>query len=528
MDKIDRIPGCSKPAFALARHRMGPLNSRKIPGRDVYHAETSYLEFLVRLLSRIAPGFPPFMSEPVHLLIVDDEPDVPALMRQLLRRQVRSGELVLSFADDGESALRVLGESPQIDVVLTDINMPRMDGLTLLARMADLQRTMRAVVVTAYGDMQNIRTAMNRGAFDFLTKPIHAEDLIITIEKAAGTVAAMKRAERLRRIFERHVSDEVVATLLMNPESTALGGEKRVVTILMSDLRGFSQVSEGLPPEMVVDMLNVYLGTMADVISEFGGTVNEFVGDGILAIFGAPVAREDHADRAVACALAMQRAMQDVRTVLAQRGLPVLRGGMGIGLHTGEVVVGNIGSDKRMKYTPVGSNVNLASRIESFTVGGQILVSDATREAVRAPARFGRSLHVSAKGFSRPVPLHQVESIGEPFNLDLPTELSTLATLPAPQAISLCVMDGKHLTPETLPGRITHLSTTGARLTVLQGLSELDNLKVQLHSESGEDQGEFYAKVTEVEELPDGLSASVHFTAVPDDVDVLFGRLTAR
>ena len=145
----------------------------------------------------------------------------------------------------------------------------------------------------------------------------------------------------------------------------------------MSDLRGFTQVADRIPPDRVVRLLNNYLGTMADVILSFQGTIDEFIGDAILAIFGAPVQRGDDALRAVACAVEMQRAMERVNEFNRREGLPAVE--MGIAIHTGEVVVGNIGSDKRAKYGDVGSPVNLTARIESYTVGGQILVSDRTR-----------------------------------------------------------------------------------------------------------------------------------------------------
>jgi adenylate cyclase len=163
----------------------------------------------------------------------------------------------------------------------------------------------------------------------------------------------------IRETFGRYVSNEVVVSLLESPERLQLGGEKRKVTILTSDSRGFTSLAERLAPEQVVSIINRYLSTMVDIILQYQGTINEFIGDAILVIFGAPVSREDDARRAVACAVAMQLAMASVNAENGREGLSEVE--MGIGIDTGEVVVGNIGSHKRTKYGVVGSCVNLTS-----------------------------------------------------------------------------------------------------------------------------------------------------------------------
>jgi adenylate cyclase len=172
----------------------------------------------------------------------------------------------------------------------------------------------------------------------------------------------------IRKTFGRYLTDDVVKSLLESPEGLKLGGERRKVTLMMTDLRGFTSMSGRLAPEQVVAMLNRYLGTMVEVIQEYQGTIDEFIGDAIFTLFGAPVQRDDDAERAVACAMAMQLALAGVNAQNRAAGLPEVE--MGIGIHTGEVVVGNIGSDRRTKYGVVGSHVNLTARIESYTVGG--------------------------------------------------------------------------------------------------------------------------------------------------------------
>ena len=181
--------------------------------------------------------------------------------------------------------------------------------------------------------------------------------------------------ERLRLMnfikdtFGRYLSQKVVEEILTSPEGRQIGGQQKTVTILMSDLRGFTYMSENNDPEKIVTLLNRYLKCMSEVIVAYGGTIDEFIGDAILAIFGVPEAHDDDPERAVACGIAMQNALNELNADIAKEGYPPLE--MGIGINTGQVVVGNIGSEVRMKYGIVGSAVNVAARIESNTTGGE-------------------------------------------------------------------------------------------------------------------------------------------------------------
>lgn len=221
------------------------------------------------------------------------------------------------------------------------------------------------------------------------------------------------RNQFIRTTFGRYLGDEFVAGLLEGGEGLKLDGQKRTVTVLMSDLRGFTSATEGLPPEAVVGMLNSYLAAMVDVIAKHQGTIDEFIGDAILVLFGAPVARDDDARRAVACAVEMQLAMASVNERFRREWLPEVE--MGIAINTGPVVVGNIGSRKRAKYGVVGSHVNLAARIESFTVGGQILVSEHTLLAAGPAVHVGRQMDIQAKGFKEAVALYELKGIGAEY-----------------------------------------------------------------------------------------------------------------
>jgi class 3 adenylate cyclase/HAMP domain-containing protein len=210
-----------------------------------------------------------------------------------------------------------------------------------------------------------------------------------------------RRNQFIRKTFGRYTSNEIVDALLDAPNGLEFGGEKREVTLLMSDIRGFTALAEQFEPTEVVAILNRYLSVMVELIHRSGGIVDEIIGDAVLVIFGAPLAIDDAAKRAVLCALEMQTAMRGVNEYNHQRGWPEIE--IGIALHTGDVVVGNIGSTKRSKYAVVGRTVNVTARIESFTLGGQILVSPALILAANPGLILGDTVEVLAKGMHEAV-----------------------------------------------------------------------------------------------------------------------------
>jgi adenylate cyclase len=302
-------------------------------------------------------------------------------------------------------------------------------------------------------------------------------------------------AAEMRRTFGRYLTDEVVASLLETPGGLTLGGERRKVTILISDLRGFSAISERLPPEQVVMILNLYLGVMSDTVTRYSGTINEFIGDGIFVMFGAPIYREDDSERAVACAIAMQSAMADVNRQNQQLGLPAIE--MGIGINTGEVVVGNIGSQRRAKYTVIGNHVNLAARIESYTVGGQILISDDTFRDVGDIIKVDRQIQVEPKGIKEPITLYNVNGIGGKHNLFLPEEKESFITLMPEIPVRYTVLEGKHAVGTLFEGTLVSLSEKSAELRSDHFLTPLSNLKLNLLMPSQDDVAldDLYVKV---------------------------------
>ena len=460
------------------------------------------------------------------ILVVDDEPDFQDLISQKFTARIHAREMQFVFAENGAQALEKLRQDGTIDIVLTDINMPVMDGLALLGELPALHPLIRAVVVSAYGDMENIRIAMNRGAFDFLIKPVDFEDLEITIKKTLQAVQQLKeslllqqeklqlelRNQFIRSIFGRYVSEEVVEILLESPEALQLGGEKRQVTILMSDLRGFTSISERLAPEQVVALLNRYFEAMVDVILQYGGTINEILGDSMLIIFGAPVWRQDDATRAVACAVAMQLAMAEVNAKNKAGGLPELE--MGIGLNTGEVVAGNIGSLKRTKYGIVGRHVNLTSRIESYTIGNQILISASTLQEAGPAVSVSRQIKMEAKGFDEPITLHEVKGIAGEHNLFLPERKDFLVELARPLPVLCTILEGKHALGASFTANFVKLSARSGEVLSSQPLALLTSLKMRLSDSAGKEiPADIYGKVI----ANDQMRFQVHFTAMPPE-----------
>jgi adenylate cyclase len=327
-------------------------------------------------------------------------------------------------------------------------------------------------------------------------------------------------ATGMRQTFGRYLTDEVVANLLETPEGLKLGGEKRKVTILMSDLRGFSALSERVSPEIALDVINFYLDVMTEVISHYNGTINEIMGDGIFVMFGAPIVREDDSQRAIACAIAMQLAMDRVNQHNQQINLPSLE--MGIGINTGEVLAGNIGSQKRAKYTVLGSPVNMAARIESYTVGGQVFVSKDTLKDAGSIVRVDGKMQAQPKGFQEPITIYEIGGIGGKFNLVVPKQEEKLMLLNQSIPVQYTVLKGKHLGENVFQGKLVKLSGCTAEIYSEYPVELLSNLKINLltGTEQARGLGDIYAKVVEISaDSPSNFC--VGFTGIPPEVAAL-------
>ena len=326
------------------------------------------------------------MTGQAKILAVDDEPDFEALLKQRFRRQIRSSEYAFRFARHGEEALAVLAEDPEIELLLLDINMPVMDGLTLLSVLQRRPIPVRAIIVSAYGDMANIRTAMNRGAYDFLTKPIDFSDFEATIRKTIAHVTTLREArerqaaaERAQASLERYFSPNL-ARSLAGETGTLTAGSRREIATLFTDIAGFTPLVESLNPEKLSSLLGDYLTGMTEVVFAHEGTVAKIIGDAMHVLFGAPIDQPDAARRAIDCALALDERAEAFRGECKARGVPL--GVTRIGVHAGPAIVGNFGGGRLFDYTAYGDTINVAARLEAVNkeLGTRICVSAAAAE----------------------------------------------------------------------------------------------------------------------------------------------------
>jgi adenylate cyclase len=330
-----------------------------------------------------------------QILVVDDEPDLELLIQQKFRHQIREGVVTFLFARDGVDALAQLQSNGAIDMVVTDINMPRMDGLLLLHKLQEAEEKISTIIVSAYGDMANIRTAMNRGAFDFLTKPIDFPDLEATIAKTIRHVEILREArerqaaaERAHASLSRYFSPNLAQRLASDATAVDLRGRRREIATLFTDIAGFTALVETLEPDVLGPLLNDYLVGMTDVVFAHDGTLAKIIGDAIHVLFGAPGEQPDHAARAVSCALALDECAQGFCRRWRNKGIAL--GVTRIGAHAGPALVGNFGGERFFDYTAYGDTINVTARLESANkqLGTRICVSETLAEKV--PEFHGR------------------------------------------------------------------------------------------------------------------------------------------
>lgn len=324
------------------------------------------------------------------ILFVDDEADLEALVLQKFRRQIREGVVNVIFAHDGLEALQTLEQNPDVDMVVSDINMPRMDGLSLLQKLQEAEDKDRksTVIVSAYGDMSNIRTAMNRGAFDFLTKPIDFGDLETTIDKTIRHVVMLREArqrqaeaERAHASLSRYFSPQVALRLAATADSDSMEVQWRDVGTIFTDIKGFTTLVESAAPDVLGSLLNEYVEGMTGVVFAHEGTVAKVIGDGMHVLFNAPGEQPDYATRAVACAHDLDSWAQEFRERWNQKGVNF--GITRIGVHAGPALVGNFGGSHYFDYTAHGDTINTASRLETANkhLGTRICVSETVASA---------------------------------------------------------------------------------------------------------------------------------------------------
>ncbi|MBX2816892.1 MAG: response regulator [Saprospiraceae bacterium] len=340
------------------------------------------------------------------ILVVDDEPDLEVLVKQKFRKKIRANEYQFAFAGNGVQALEVLRDDPEIDIVLSDINMPEMDGLALLAELRENQPLIKTVIVSAYGDMQNIRTAMNRGAFDFITKPIDFNDLSITVEKTIEYVAQVKntlQAIKENDILKMYV-DESVINFMSSPqyESSVLLNEAIEGTVIFVDIVGFTRISESATPDQVVQLINTYFDIMVTKIMEHDGYIDKFIGDAVMAVY-----RGDfHLDRALDSAIEIRRSLSELEESETLHFKPQVS----IGIRSGEMISGNIGSAslKRLDYTVIGDTVNTAARLQGAAGENQIIIGKQDYEQIKSSFECEELGTIKMKNKTEPMLIYNV------------------------------------------------------------------------------------------------------------------------
>ena len=341
------------------------------------------------------------------ILVVDDETDLEVLIKQKFRRQIREQKYEFTFATNGIEALAKIGEHPDIEIVLSDINMPGMDGLTLIGKLNEDNPLIKSIIISAYGDMDNIRTAMNRGAYDFLCKPVNFEDLDVTIQKTIKYVAQLHEtveAIRENNILKMYVDKNVLNFMNSREfESSLLMSENIEGTVAFIDICNFTAITEKEPADVVVKLLNRYFDVMVKEIIAQDGYIDKFMGDAIMAIFRG----QFHLDRAIEACLAVRKQIEKMPQFA--EGLSFLPK-LSIGINHGEMISGNIGSAnlRRLDYTVIGDSVNTAQRLQSIAKQGQILISEDSYQKVKDSFHCEKVGEVSLKHKSKPVTIYEV------------------------------------------------------------------------------------------------------------------------
>jgi len=342
------------------------------------------------------------------ILVVDDEADLELLVKQKFRRKIRENVYEFVFAQNGEEALERVKEHPDLDVILSDINMPVMDGLTLLSRLPEANPIVKAVVVSAYGDMQNIRTAMNRGAFDFVCKPVDFDDLDLTMEKTIVHVRQLQ--ETMKAIKENNILkmyvDENVLNFMNHKEfeGSLMKNEQIDATVMFIDVCGFTAITEQAPANTVVSLLNGLFDNIVKEVIAQGGHVDKFMGDCVMAVF-----RGDyHLDRAIDTALVVKQQLENAEEI--KMGEVSYKPAISIGINSGEMVSGNIGSVslKRLDYTVIGDTVNLSQRLQSAAKAGQIVITEEIYNKVKESFKCEKIGEVTLKNKSKAFTIYEV------------------------------------------------------------------------------------------------------------------------
>lgn len=331
-------------------------------------------------------------------------------------------------------------------------------------------------------------------------------ELAVAKEMQRLNIQLESRNEFLHRVFGKYFSDELLEVILERPEGEFIGGDRRDIAVLMADLRGFSSKSEEMTPDELMDLLNCFFGTMVEIIAKYNGTVIEFMGDGILAVFGAPMKNERYAEAAIAAAINMQNAMKEVREFCIQRGTPEVE--MGIGIHCGETFVGNVGSEKMMRYNVIGRVVNECSRIEGCSTGGQIFVSEEVLKKLSCEVQVKNRACIEAKGIREPLWICEINGIAGEYQCYLEEiREEEMYVLKQRVILELYPIDNKVISDKSITGLLKEISVHNGLVEMIEDDEETPMVSVfsdvEVRTEkSGQIPGfsGVYAKIVQIEE----------------------------
>lgn len=315
------------------------------------------------------------------ILVADDEADLELLIRQKFRQQIRDRQYEFIFAMNGKQALEKISEHPDIDIVLSDINMPEMDGLTLLGKLHEQSPLIKSVIISAYGDMENIRSAMNKGAFDFLLKPFDFRDLELTMEKTIEHVRQIRetlKAIRENNILRMYVDEAVIEYMSRDSfENSVTRNEHMEASVVFVDICGFTAITETQPVNEVVNLLNQYFDIIVSEIIAQKGHVDKFIGDAVMGVFR----EQGHLERAILACLAIRKKIESLGSEEDINYYP----NVSIGLNSGALISGNIGAAtlRRLDYTVIGDVVNTAQRLQAVAKPGQIIINEDVFRKIR-------------------------------------------------------------------------------------------------------------------------------------------------
>ncbi len=493
--ELRRHPSCGEAPILIYTTTNDPEEKAKAfeSGANDYIVKScSKIELLARIRKHASDYFGLMRSrtlvqaesslrdEFMRVLIVDES---ATFCHLLVKTLASEKQIVAAFVTNPDLIWDKLKEF-RPTVLFLGLVFPNTDGLGVLRKLRGnlLSAELPILMLSSTEEPLVKGRAFAFGANDYILKTADKIELVSRIlyhsrayingQRLNDTIQRMIESQKrleihsqfIRRTFGRYLSNDIVDSILNSAEGLQLGGETRELTIMMTDLRGFTPLAESLPPKTVISLLNVFFEIMTGVILECGGTIDEFQGDAILVIFGAPLRQADHAERAVACAIKMQNAMKLVNARSPIRHMQEIE--MGIGINTGEVVVGNIGSAKRTKYGVVGSAVNLASRVESHTTGGQILISEMTFRKLEGLLRIKGHTQVELKGMKGPATLYDIAGIGGsyPARMEAHAAMEPLQPLKHPIRVSFVLYEGKSRATEFIPATLEAKTRVSLRL----------------------------------------------------------------